>query len=138
MHSARRAVEAVQAAEAPEDTMNRRQFLTRSSFGLAALSSLLADDGLTAATHHKAKATRGIFLFLIGGTSQIDLFDPKPQLAKLSGKPIPESFRAGVRLGQTNWKAPLWASPFSFKRYGKCGMEMSDMLPRTGAWADRL
>jgi hypothetical protein len=113
--------------------LTRRHFFARTGFGLAALSSLTHGS-----THHAAKATRGIFIFLIGGTSQIDLFDPKPELKKLSGKPIPESFRAGVRLGQTTFKAPLWASPFGFRRYGKCGMELSEMLPRTGAWADRL
>jgi hypothetical protein len=118
--------------------LSRRRFFARTGMGVAALSSLLSADGLLAAPAPRPKATSGIFIFLIGGTSQIDLFDPKPQMRKLSGKPIPESFRAGVRLGQTNFKAPLWASPFAFKRYGKCGTELSDMLPRTGAWADRL
>src|SRR5262245_4984627 len=101
------------------------------------MSSLLADDGLlsAAAPPRRAKATSGIFIFLIGGTSQIDLFDPKPELHRLSGKPIPESFRKGVRLGQTTFDAPVWASPFAFRRYGRCGTELSQMLPRTGAWA---
>ena len=53
--------------------------------------------------HFKATAKSAIFIFLVGGTSQVDLFDAKPALAKLHGKPIPESFRAGVRLGQTNY-----------------------------------
>jgi hypothetical protein len=120
--------------------MHRRRFFTRSAQGLgvAALASLLGEDGLAAATHHPAKATKGIFIFLIGGTSQVDLFDPKPRMKKLDGQPIPESFRGGVRLGQTSWKAPLWASPFGFRRYGQCGMELSEMLPHTGAHADRI
>ena len=80
--------------------------------------------------HFKPTAKSGIFIFLVGGTSQIDLFDPKPELAKLHGKPIPESFREGVRLGQTNYAAPVMQSPFGFRRYGKCGMELSELLPR--------
>lgn len=121
--------------------LSRRRFFARTGMGVAALSSLLADDGLLSAAApppSSTRATSGIFIFLIGGASQMDLFDPKPQLQKLSGKPIPESFRSGVRLGQTKFDAPLWGSPFGFRRYGKCGMELSEMLPHTGKWADRL
>jgi hypothetical protein len=90
----------------------RRDFFTSaaSGLGLIALSSLLKADQ---SPHHPAKAKNGIFIFLIGGMSQIELFDPKPTLNKLDGKPIPDSFKTGVRLGQTNWKAPLWGSKFA-------------------------
>jgi hypothetical protein len=128
-------------------TLDRRQLLARTACGtgLAALVSLLAEDALRAAelnpltpkpSHFKPTATSGIFVFLVGGTSQVDLFDPKPELAKLHGKPIPESFRAGVRLGQTNYAAPVMQTPFKFRRYGKCGMELSELLPEIGSCAD--
>ena len=120
----------------------RRDFLTGSAsgLGLVALASLLKDDNLLAApgAHFTPKARSGIFIFLIGGVSQIELLDPKPQLNRLAGQPIPESFRQGVRLGQTNFKAPLMASPFRFRRYGRCGMELSEMLPHIGSCADDI
>lgn len=121
-------------------TPDRREALARTAggMGLAALASLLGADRTTAAPHHRPTATSGIFVFLIGGTSQVDLFDPKPALARLHGQPIPESFRAGVRLGQTNYAAPVMQSPFRFRRYGRCGMELSELLPSIGACADDL
>lgn len=120
---------------------SRRCFLTSaaSGLGVAALASLLEADGLLASQpHFKPRAKNCIFVFLIGGTSQIELFDPKPALQKLDGQPIPESFKEGVRLGQTKWTAPLWASRFGYRRYGRCGMEMSEMLPHIGAHADDI
>ena len=130
-------------------TLDRRALLGRTAggMGLAALASLLARDTGRAAdadppapnvANFKAAATSGIFVFLVGGTSQVDLFDPKPALAKLHGKPIPESFRAGVRLGQTNYSAPVMQSPFKFRRYGACGTELSELLPEIGACADDI
>src|SRR5215212_9342322 len=97
--------------------LDRRQLLARTAggMGVAALASLLAQDGFAEdgrdkpgrsqdkEPHFKATAQSAIFVFLVGGTSQVDLFDPKPELAKLHGEPIPESFREGVRLGQTNY-----------------------------------
>lgn len=130
----------------------RRRFLTSTASGLgtAALLSLLGGEATGAPTaptanplaarepHFAAKAKSCIFIFLAGGTSQIELFDPKPALAKLDRQPIPESFRKGVRLGQTNWDAPLMASRTGFKRYGQCGMEMSELLPQIGSMADDI
>lgn len=122
---------------------DRRRFLSGISggIGLAALTSLLADESdplRTRPPHFSPKAKSGIFIFLVGGTSQVDLFDAKPDLAKLHGKPIPESFRSGVRLGQTNYSAPVMQSSFKFRRYGKCGMELSELLPHIGACADDI
>ena len=119
---------------------HRRDALARTAggMGLAALASLLGSDRTAAAPHHRPTATSGIFVFLIGGTSQVELFDPKPELARLHGQPIPESFRAGVRLGQTNYAAPVMQSPFRFRRYGRCGMELSELLPSIGSCADDL
>jgi hypothetical protein len=127
---------------------DRRSFLARfaGGIGLAAFSSLLEADRLRAETdslaakppHFPAKAKSCIFILFLGGTSQIDLFDPKPELVKLDGKPIPESFRKGVRLGQTNFDAPVMSGRFPFRRYGKCGMELSEVLPHLGSCADDL
>src|SRR5262245_45419033 len=128
---------------------DRRHFLTRTAggMGLAALAALLADDGLLAdaadplrpkPTHHKPTARSVIFVFLVRRASQVDLFDPKPALDKLHGRPIPESFRAGVRLGQTTFAAPVMRSPFKFRKYGTCGTEMSELLPEIGRCADDI
>jgi hypothetical protein len=132
-------------------TQTRRQFFTSAAggLGLAALASLLERDGLLASEqeegslrprppHFAARARRCIFLFFLGGTSQIELFDPKPALNRLHGRPIPESFRQGVRLGQTNWGAPLLGCGTGFRRYGRCGMELSELLPHLGSVADDL
>jgi uncharacterized protein (DUF1501 family) len=120
----------------------RRQFLTSTASGLgaAALLSLLQRNASAAAKppHFAPKAKSCIFIFLAGGTSQLELFDPKPTLAKLDKQQIPESFRKGVRLGQTKWDAPLMASRTGFKKYGQCGMELSDLLPHIGGVADEI
>src|SRR5439155_25676981 len=63
---------------------------------------------------------------------------PKPALRKLDGQQIPDSFREGVRLGQTNWNAPIMASRFGYRKYGQCGTEMSELLPQLGSCADDL
>src|SRR5262245_519033 len=115
-----------------DNSTTRRRFFTStaSGLGLAALASLLEQEAKSDADplrprspHFPATARRCIFVFLIGGVSQIDLFDPKPAMKKLDGKQIPDSFKKGVRLGQTNWNAPIMASPFKYRRYGACGME---------------
>lgn len=129
------------------DRLTRRDLLAshRGGLGLSALAALLQQDGLLAADpeaharpHHPPRATRCLLIFLIGGTSQMELWDPKPVLNRLHGQKIPESFRAGVRLGQTTFDAPLMGCPFPFRRYGACGMELSEMLPGIGAHADRI
>jgi hypothetical protein len=126
--------------------LGRRQLLG-SGLGLAALASLLREDGLLAqdadplrprTPHFEPKARAGIFIFLIGGISQVDLFDRKPVLDRLHGQRIPESFRRGIRLGQTNFQAPLMAARHRFRRYGRSGMEMSELLPQFGACADDI
>src|SRR6478752_1144195 len=79
---------------------SRRDFLATSAngIGLAALASLLADDGrASAATHFAPKAKNCICIYLEGAPSQIDLFDPKPKLAELHGQKLPESFTKNVR-----------------------------------------
>lgn len=130
----------------------RRGFFTSTAggAGLAALAGMLGDDGLLAADsmvtanplsprapHFPGRAERCIFIFLAGGTSHLDLFDPKPRLKELDGQPIPESFLKGLRFSFTKpTQSKLMGSRFDFRRYGECGMEMSELLPHIGACAD--
>ena len=120
--------------------MTRRGFLHT-----AALGSLLAGDGyaapLAGLPHHVAKAKRVIMLFQHGGPSQLDLFDWKPNLAKVRGQDLPESVRQGQRLtGMTAYQATFPTAPtvFKFAQHGKSGAWMSDLLPHTAKIADQL
>ncbi len=84
-------------------------------------------------THHPARAKHVIFLFLNGGPSQVDTFDPKPALAKNHGKPIPSgNLRTERKTGA------LLASPFEFRRFGGSGLEISEIFSGLGAFADDL
>src|SRR4051812_40877013 len=122
--------------------LSRRDFL-----GTAALAMLLRQDGHAAGPpspvglHHAARAKRVIYLFQSGAPSQLDLFDPKPKLDKLHGTELPESVRKGQRLtGMTSTQTsfPLAASRFRFKRHGKSGAWLSELLPHTAKVADKL
>lgn len=125
-------------------SFNRRQFLARTSAGLgmAALGDLLhADGGLTGIPHFAPKAKRVIYLFQFGGPSQIDLFDPKPELKKMQGVDLPASIRMGQRLtamtaAQTSF--PVAQSIFEFKQHGQSGAWVSNLLPHTARVADNL
>jgi hypothetical protein len=128
----------------------RRQFLLQAGGGCGALalSWLLARDGRAADAapanplrarppHFEAKAKAVIFLFMVGGPSHIDLFDPKPELQKQNGKPLPESF--GRPVSQfTKGDTPLLASTRTFKKYGASGLEVSDLLPRLAECVDDI
>ncbi|HYO81101.1 MAG TPA: DUF1501 domain-containing protein, partial [Bryobacteraceae bacterium] len=124
--------------------MLRRHFLTRTTgaLGAAALNSLLsADESTPSLPHFAPKAKRVIYLFQYGGPSQIDLFDPKPALAKLHGTDLPASIRMGQRLtamtaGQTTF--PVARSIFPFEQRGESGAWISDLLPYTARCADKL
>ena len=138
---------------------NRRTFLTRSTTGLgmAALASLLgtgkssaaeaqlqahvAAGGALKTLHHSPKAKRVIYLFQSGAPSHMDLFDPKPHLRKVSGTELPNSIRMGQRItGMTSGQKQLLCvgSAYEFKRFGKCGMELSEILPGLGSIADDI
>ncbi len=128
--------------------LTRRDFLATAASGVGGLAfaSLLQADGLLAADASRssspdfaAKARHCIFIFMEGGTSQIDLFDPKPKLNELNGQKMPESLTKNVRFAFLQKdSAVLLGSPHKFQRYGQCGMEMSDMLPHLGACADDI
>src|SRR6187551_4029938 len=87
----------------------------------------------TSGLHHPARAKHVIFLFMNGGLSQVDSFDPKPMLAKYHGQPLPGGTVATERKTGT-----LMKSPFEFTRYGKSGLEVSELFPRVGACADDI
>ena len=87
----------------------------------------------------RAKAKNCIFFFLSGGFSHIDLFDPKPKLNELAGQPMPESLLKEVRFAFIQKdSARIMASPRTFKKYGQCGMEFSDLLPHIATCADDI
>ena len=128
----------------------RRQFFTSGShlLGGAALSSLFGQS-LQAAMAHKAggphfapKAKRVIYLHMVGGPSQIDLFDYKPQMQKWYDKDLPASVRQGQRLttmtsGQARF--PIAPSKFDFNAVGQCGMMMNtELLPNLAKKADEI
>ena len=89
--------------------------------------------------HFPAKAKSVIFLFMVGGPSQLDLFDPKPDLIKHAGKPLPDSLLKQVTFAQIQEKQPkLMGSPWKFARHGECGATVSELLPFTASIVDRL
>ena len=116
--------------------------LTRRGFlHTTALGSLLSGAEMAGLPHHAAKAKRVIFLFQHGGPSQLDLFDWKPNLAKVRGKELPDSVRQGQRLtGMTAYQASFPTAPtiFPFAQRGKSGAWMSDLMPHTAKIADEL
>ncbi len=79
------------------------------------------------------RVKRVIFLFMNGGLSTIDAFDPKPALAKYDGQPLP-----GGSISTERRTGELMKSPFEFKKYGKCGMDVSELWPHLGEVADDI
>jgi len=130
---------------------SRREFLERSGLGFGALAaSWLMQRDATAAPaalnnpfapkppHFAAKGKNVIYLFMHGGPSHIDTFDPKPLLATLDGKPVPPSFGKVDFQFTKMEKVPLLASRRTFKRRGQSGLEISDLFEHTAAHADDL
>jgi hypothetical protein len=108
-------------------------------FGALALSSLLADQASAAARppQHLPRAKSVIFLFMEGGPSSIDTFDPKPALDKLNGQKLPASFKPVILpMGENN--APLMASKRKWQQHGEGGLWISDWYPHVAQRADEL
>ena len=125
--------------------LTRRKFLTDTASGIGglALANLLHGDGLLAGTagqpHHQPRAKRCIYIYLEGGPSQMDLYDPKPTLNKLDGQALPESMLKNMRFAfLAKESARVMGSPRTFKRHGQCGMELSDLIPHIGSIADDI
>lgn len=128
--------------------IQRRAFLGRSASGL--LGSIAwswlnsersrhlraAEPSRTNGPHHTPRAERMICLFQNGGPSQMDLFDPKPELAKLNGKPYPGQQK--VETLSPSASGNLLGSPFTFKPAGQSGMLLSELIPHTAAIADHI
>jgi len=131
--------------------VSRRQMLRRfaSGFGMLGLAGLLAEDFMSSALaadvaasnpllpkppQFPAKAKRIIFLFMSGGPSHVDTFDPKPRLARDNGKPLPFEKPKLERTKTGN----LLQSPWSFKQYGQCGTAVSELFPHISTCVDDM
>ena len=122
--------------------ITRRHFLRDCGIGLGkvALAGLLADGAVFRAAaavspmqtkpgHFPGKAKAVIHLFMAGAPSHLDLFDPKPELTRMDGKPLPPSVTNGQRLAFIRADAAVMGPQFKFAKHGQCGMEISDALP---------
>lgn len=123
--------------------LNRREFLSHPGPCLAttALASLWQPQLFASLTNTRPKAKRVIYLLMHGGPSQMDLFDEKPQLARLHGSELPDSVRMNQRLtGMTSQQKsfPVASSRFRFSRHGESGLALSELLPHLGSVADDL
>jgi len=131
--------------------VSRRQMLSRcaNGFGAVALAALLGDRAYGASLvpdvagpdpmtprppHHPAKARNVIFLYMDGGPSQVDTFDPKPRLDREHGQAI----RAKVQPTQFNNVGKVLKSPWAFRNRGQSGIPVSDLFPHVGAWVDEM
>jgi hypothetical protein len=113
-----------------DEVICRRKFLSRAGLGLGgiALGELLgAREVDDSAAHFRPRARRVVHFFLNGGPSQVDTFDPKPALMKYAGHPLPSSV-ARITERKTGSAMP---SPFTFRRFGKSGLEVSELFERT-------
>ncbi|MGE0608394.1 MAG: DUF1501 domain-containing protein [Pirellulales bacterium] len=121
---------------------SRRDFLARGSHGIGAMAlwHLLALEGRSAAPQPliPPKAKNVIFLFMMGGQSHLDLFDPKPKMSALHGQPIPAHLTMAKKSATGGILETVQASPRRFQPYGHCGLELSDLLPHTATIADDI
>lgn len=125
---------------------SRRTFLKRSFAGLGGLALSQFADGAPlpliyqqGGLHFPAKAKRVIHLCMAGGPSHLESFDPKPELNRLDGKAFPESFTKGQQLAQLQGLELKARGSFTqFKKYGKAGIEVSDLFPHIGSIADDI
>ncbi|MCI0458970.1 MAG: DUF1501 domain-containing protein, partial [Gemmataceae bacterium] len=139
------------------ERLNRRTFLGRASLGLGslALSSLLParllaanppsairhpqSRGLPGLPHFAAKAKRVLFLYMSGGPSHLETFDYKPVLARQDGRPMPESYTRGQPIAQLQGQElRCMGAQFRFRKCGRSGQEISEILPHTATIADDI
>ncbi len=132
--------------------LTRRELLSRCGTGMGALalSTMLADESRAAggigagtepdslnplaprAPHHSPRIKRVIHIFANGGPSQVDTFDPKPMLEKYHGQPLPSSLATERKTGAA------YKSPFKFQKYGKSGIEVSEIFPHVAKHVDDM
>lgn len=129
---------------------SRRHFFRNigAGIGTIALANLMQSDGYAAdnvasvnpliprAPHFAPKAKNVIFLFMEGGPSQLDLFDPKPELQKWNGKPLPESITKNLQLAFIKPTAAVLGSPYTFTPAGQSGMQISELMPHLASVSD--
>ncbi|MEO6786581.1 MAG: DUF1501 domain-containing protein, partial [Chthoniobacteraceae bacterium] len=132
--------------------ITRRHFLRDCGVGLGkiALAGLLTDSLRAGAAalpanplaprqpHFTGKAKRVIHLFMAGAPSQLEMFDYKPELAKLEGKPLPPSVIGGQRYAFIRPDAAVLGPRYKFSKHGKSGAELSEMLPHLATVADEI
>jgi len=125
--------------------LSRRGFLLHAGagFGSLALAGMLAQESranplAAKEPHHRARAKSVIWCFLDGGPSHIDLFDPKPELKKLEGKPLPGSFEKPMTAMGVTAHTPLLASRRTFKQHGQSGTWVSDWYPEIATCVDDM
>jgi hypothetical protein len=111
--------------------ITRRQMIG-CGFGSLGLAGTLQACGAVG-SHFPAKAKHVIFLFLNGGLSQVDTFDPKPELTRRDGQPLP-----GPKVNTDSATGNLMKSPFEFRKCGQSGIEVSEIFPRVGALIDHF
>ncbi|EAQ80621.1 hypothetical protein DSM3645_14785 [Blastopirellula marina DSM 3645] len=131
-------------------SMNRRVLFQDAGLGFAAmaLNLLLQQDhawgspsssSATLKPHFPPTAKSVIFLFMSGGPGHVDTWDPKPQLSKMDGEPVPDSIVANVpNIPRSGVNSKLMASPFGFQKYGQSGIEVSELLPHTAQHVDDI
>ncbi|MGI9470353.1 MAG: DUF1501 domain-containing protein [Rubripirellula sp.] len=108
--------------------------LLASEFGSTSLQAATHNEGL----HHSPRVKRVIYLFMAGAPSQLDLFDHKPKLVELEGKPIPPSVIAGQRYAFIQPNAAVLSPRFKFSRHGESDAELADVMPHLATVADDL
>src|SRR5438093_11431168 len=128
----------------PTSILNRRQALGRfaNGFGALALAGLLAEEAAAAPANplavrppqYPARAKRIIFLFMSGGPSHVDTFDPKPRLVADNGKPLPFEMPKLVRTKTGN----LLGSPYQFAKHGQSGIAVSELFPNVARCVDDI
>ena len=119
----------------------RRAFLRAGATGLGAIALdtlLRADQGAAVAPHFAPRAKHIIFLHMLGGPSQVDMLDPKPDLAKFEGQPMPDSILKGKQFAFVPKGAGALASPYKFARHGESGAWFSELTPHLAERADDL
>ncbi len=126
--------------------LTRRAFLGRAGLGALALASMgnprLATAGVRGVVdqlHFPPRAKRVIWMTMAGGPSHLETFDFKPKLAAIHGQPMPESMTKGQQLAQLQGQKLVCFGPqTTFRRFGKCGAEMTELFPHMGSIADEL
>ncbi|MDZ4847724.1 MAG: DUF1501 domain-containing protein [Pirellulaceae bacterium] len=140
--------------EHPESSpvVSRRALLQSTTLGTLALAGMFAEHRNAfgeekgvgesplseKAPHFQAKAKRIIHLFMNGGPSQMDTFDPKPKLNELDGKPLPDSILEQLQPTQRNRAGNIFGSPFKFSNHGQSGLPVSELFPHVAKHVDDL